>query len=92
MLLTAGQHSCVYFLFSLLVSAVSHSYGYGLLDASAIVDLAKTWTTVQPQRKCVIPIVSEPRLVNYTHTRATHWIYLKTLITSVNKYYVLLTL
>uniref|UniRef100_A0A7N6BWF4 P/Homo B domain-containing protein n=1 Tax=Anabas testudineus TaxID=64144 RepID=A0A7N6BWF4_ANATE len=48
---------------------VSHSYGYGLLDASAIVDLAKTWTTVQPQRKCVIPIVSEPRLVNYTHTR-----------------------
>uniref|UniRef100_A0A7N6FI97 P/Homo B domain-containing protein n=1 Tax=Anabas testudineus TaxID=64144 RepID=A0A7N6FI97_ANATE len=62
---------------------VSHSYGYGLLDASAIVDLAKTWTTVQPQRKCVIPIVSEPRLVNYTHTRATHWIYLKTLITSI---------
>uniref|UniRef100_A0A8P4G7B9 Furin (paired basic amino acid cleaving enzyme) a n=1 Tax=Dicentrarchus labrax TaxID=13489 RepID=A0A8P4G7B9_DICLA len=40
---------------------VSHSYGYGLLDASAIVALAKTWTSVGPQRKCVISMVSEPR-------------------------------
>ncbi|KAE8297100.1 Furin-1 [Larimichthys crocea] len=40
---------------------VSHSYGYGLLDASAIVELAKTWTSVGPQRKCVITMVSEPR-------------------------------
>ncbi|XP_071344408.1 furin (paired basic amino acid cleaving enzyme) a isoform X2 [Trachinotus anak] len=40
---------------------VSHSYGYGLLDASAIVALAKTWTSVGPQRKCVITMVSEPR-------------------------------
>ncbi|XP_033968232.1 furin (paired basic amino acid cleaving enzyme) a [Pseudochaenichthys georgianus] len=40
---------------------VSHSYGYGLLDASAIVALAETWTNVRPQRKCVITMVSEPR-------------------------------
>uniref|UniRef100_A0A8C9YBF6 Furin (paired basic amino acid cleaving enzyme) a n=1 Tax=Sander lucioperca TaxID=283035 RepID=A0A8C9YBF6_SANLU len=40
---------------------VSHSYGYGLLDASAIVALAETWTSVRPQRKCVITMVSEPR-------------------------------
>uniref|UniRef100_A0A665THZ2 Furin-like n=1 Tax=Echeneis naucrates TaxID=173247 RepID=A0A665THZ2_ECHNA len=40
---------------------VSHSYGYGLLDARAIVSLAKTWTSVKPQRKCVIPMVCEPR-------------------------------
>ncbi|XP_054892351.1 furin (paired basic amino acid cleaving enzyme) a [Poeciliopsis prolifica] len=40
---------------------VSHSYGYGLLDASAIVSQAKTWTNVGPQRKCVISILSEPR-------------------------------
>ncbi|XP_061883361.1 furin (paired basic amino acid cleaving enzyme) a [Entelurus aequoreus] len=39
---------------------VSHSYGYGLLDASGIVALAKTWTSVGPQRKCVITLVSEP--------------------------------
>uniref|UniRef100_A0A3P9IWG8 Furin n=1 Tax=Oryzias latipes TaxID=8090 RepID=A0A3P9IWG8_ORYLA len=40
---------------------VSHSYGYGLLDAGAIVSLAKTWTNVKPQRKCVITMLSEPR-------------------------------
>ncbi|XP_068172200.1 furin (paired basic amino acid cleaving enzyme) a [Antennarius striatus] len=40
---------------------VSHSYGYGLLDARAIVSLAKTWTNVGPQRKCVISMMSEPR-------------------------------
>ncbi|XP_029282125.1 furin (paired basic amino acid cleaving enzyme) a [Cottoperca gobio] len=40
---------------------VSHSYGYGLLDASAIVSLAETWTNVRPQRKCVITMVCEPR-------------------------------
>ncbi|KAF7656454.1 hypothetical protein LDENG_00041150 [Lucifuga dentata] len=40
---------------------VSHSYGYGLLDARAIVSLAKTWASVGPQRKCVITMVFEPR-------------------------------
>ncbi|XP_052006866.1 furin (paired basic amino acid cleaving enzyme) a [Xyrauchen texanus] len=40
---------------------VSHSYGYGLLDAGAIVALAKNWTNVGPQQKCVLSLVSEPR-------------------------------
>uniref|UniRef100_A0A673LM62 Furin-1-like n=1 Tax=Sinocyclocheilus rhinocerous TaxID=307959 RepID=A0A673LM62_9TELE len=40
---------------------VSHSYGYGLLDAGAIVTLAKNWTNVGPQRKCVLSLVSEPK-------------------------------
>ncbi|XP_068131366.1 furin [Hyperolius riggenbachi] len=40
---------------------VSHSYGYGLLDAGAMVALAKNWTTVGPQRKCVIDILTEPK-------------------------------
>uniref|UniRef100_A0A4W5MLK0 Furin (paired basic amino acid cleaving enzyme) a n=1 Tax=Hucho hucho TaxID=62062 RepID=A0A4W5MLK0_9TELE len=40
---------------------VSHSYGYGLLDASAIVALAKNWTNVGPQKKCVLSMVAEPR-------------------------------
>ncbi|XP_017259657.1 furin (paired basic amino acid cleaving enzyme) a [Kryptolebias marmoratus] len=40
---------------------VSHSYGYGLLDASSIASLAKTWSYVGPQRKCVISMLSEPR-------------------------------
>ncbi|XP_041034175.1 furin-like isoform X1 [Carcharodon carcharias] len=40
---------------------VSHSYGYGLLDAGAMVALAKNWTSVGDQRKCVIVITSEPK-------------------------------
>lgn len=43
------------------LSAVSHSYGYGLLDAGAMVSLAKNWTTVGPQRKCVIDVLTEPK-------------------------------
>uniref|UniRef100_A0A452TV09 Furin n=1 Tax=Ursus maritimus TaxID=29073 RepID=A0A452TV09_URSMA len=39
---------------------VSHSYGYGLLDAGAMVTLAQNWTTVPPQRKCIIDILTEP--------------------------------
>ncbi|NXK57027.1 FURIN protein, partial [Chauna torquata] len=41
--------------------AVSHSYGYGLLDAGAMVSLARNWTTVGPQRKCVIDVLTEPK-------------------------------
>uniref|UniRef100_W5U9N0 Furin-1 n=1 Tax=Ictalurus punctatus TaxID=7998 RepID=W5U9N0_ICTPU len=40
---------------------VSHSYGYGLLDAAAIVAQAKNWTSVGPQQKCVISMLSESR-------------------------------
>uniref|UniRef100_A0A7N6FB87 P/Homo B domain-containing protein n=1 Tax=Anabas testudineus TaxID=64144 RepID=A0A7N6FB87_ANATE len=32
---------------------VSHSYGYGLLDAGAMVALALNWTAVGPQHQCV---------------------------------------
>ncbi|KAG1933926.1 furin isoform 1 preproprotein [Pimephales promelas] len=40
---------------------VSHSYGYGLLDASAMVTLAQNWTSIGPQHKCVINMLTEPR-------------------------------
>uniref|UniRef100_A0A672FUZ3 Furin (paired basic amino acid cleaving enzyme) b n=1 Tax=Salarias fasciatus TaxID=181472 RepID=A0A672FUZ3_SALFA len=40
---------------------VSHSYGYGLLDAGAMVALAKNWTTVGLQHQCVNAMLSEPR-------------------------------
>ncbi|MBN3308952.1 furin-1 [Amia ocellicauda] len=40
---------------------VSHSYGYGLLEASAMVSLAKNWTNVGPQQMCVHTMVSQPR-------------------------------
>lgn len=40
---------------------VSHSYGYGLLDAGAMVALAQNWTTVGPQHQCVHSMLPEPR-------------------------------
>uniref|UniRef100_A0A8C3B202 Furin (paired basic amino acid cleaving enzyme) b n=1 Tax=Cyclopterus lumpus TaxID=8103 RepID=A0A8C3B202_CYCLU len=40
---------------------VSHSYGYGLLDAGAMVSLAQNWTTVAPQHQCVHTMLAEPR-------------------------------
>uniref|UniRef100_A0A4W5M4Q1 Furin (paired basic amino acid cleaving enzyme) a n=1 Tax=Hucho hucho TaxID=62062 RepID=A0A4W5M4Q1_9TELE len=47
---------------------VSHSYGYGLLDASAIVALAGNWTNVGPQKKCVLSMVAEPSHLLITKT------------------------
>lgn len=40
--------------------AVSHHYGYGLLDSALLVDLARTWLPTEPQRKCVEEIVLDP--------------------------------
>ncbi|CAH1965222.1 unnamed protein product [Acanthoscelides obtectus] len=34
---------------------VSHSFGYGLMDAYAMVQLARNWITVPEQHKCEIP-------------------------------------
>uniref|UniRef100_A0A8C5CX86 Furin (paired basic amino acid cleaving enzyme) a n=1 Tax=Gadus morhua TaxID=8049 RepID=A0A8C5CX86_GADMO len=45
---------------------VSHSYGYGLLDASAMVTLARNWTSVGPQQKCVLSMIAAPRNIG-TH-------------------------
>uniref|UniRef100_A0A8C4SFJ1 P/Homo B domain-containing protein n=1 Tax=Erpetoichthys calabaricus TaxID=27687 RepID=A0A8C4SFJ1_ERPCA len=46
---------------------VSHHYGYGLLDAGMLVDLARTWRRVKPQRKSfnihVCTIISDLRMV-----------------------------
>ncbi|XP_040846144.1 proprotein convertase subtilisin/kexin type 4 [Ochotona curzoniae] len=39
---------------------VSHHYGYGLLDAGLLVDLARRWLPTWSQKKCVIRIVRSP--------------------------------
>jgi len=39
------------------VFAVSHRYGYGLMDARAMVQLAERWTTVPAQQICHTPPV-----------------------------------
>ncbi|XP_034515891.1 proprotein convertase subtilisin/kexin type 4 [Ailuropoda melanoleuca] len=39
---------------------VSHHYGYGLLDARLLVDMARTWLPTQPQQRCAVQIVHTP--------------------------------
>ncbi|XP_062306410.1 proprotein convertase subtilisin/kexin type 4-like [Osmerus eperlanus] len=39
---------------------VSHYYGFGLLDAGKMVNLARKWRAVQPQRKCVVDVITRP--------------------------------
>nr|KAF6401997.1 proprotein convertase subtilisin/kexin type 4 [Rousettus aegyptiacus] len=39
---------------------VSHHYGYGLLDAGLLVDLARTWLPTQPQKKCAVRVLHTP--------------------------------
>ena len=39
---------------------VSHSFGYGMMDANAMIDLAKKWVSVPSQRKCIIETSHSP--------------------------------
>uniref|UniRef100_A0A8B9SWM0 Proprotein convertase subtilisin/kexin type 4 n=1 Tax=Anas platyrhynchos TaxID=8839 RepID=A0A8B9SWM0_ANAPL len=40
---------------------VSHHYGYGLLDAGLLVELAKAWAGTRPQRRCSLRALRAPR-------------------------------
>ncbi|CAH0758094.1 unnamed protein product [Diatraea saccharalis] len=42
---------------------VSHSFGYGLLDAAGMVRLARSWRTVPPQRRCELAAPRSQRLI-----------------------------
>ena len=42
---------------------VSHSFGYGLMDALAMVRLARTWKTVPPQRSCEVAVPQMSRVI-----------------------------
>ncbi|XP_022130896.2 furin-like protease 1 isoform X2 [Pieris rapae] len=42
---------------------VSHSFGYGLLDAAGMVRLARSWKTVPPQRRCELAASTPQRAV-----------------------------
>lgn len=46
-----------------MVVAVSHRFGYGLLDVDAMVRYAENWTTVPEQRRCEIVAKMPQRLV-----------------------------
>ncbi|XP_073507267.1 proprotein convertase subtilisin/kexin type 4-like [Phyllobates terribilis] len=42
---------------------VSHLFGYGLLNAGKLMDLALKWETTRPQRMCLVKLVSSPQRV-----------------------------
>lgn len=48
--------------------AVSHSFGYGLMDATAMVQLAKKWQTVPEQHKCEMLAPHKNRFVIYYYS------------------------
>ncbi|XP_069818550.1 proprotein convertase subtilisin/kexin type 4 isoform X2 [Dendropsophus ebraccatus] len=50
---------------------VSHHFGYGLLDAGKLVDLALKWETTRPQRMCLVKIVTSPQKVS-SHLVVSH--------------------
>ncbi|NXN65734.1 PCSK4 convertase, partial [Himantopus himantopus] len=50
---------------------VSHYYGYGLLDAGLLVDVAKAWTGTQPQQKCSVKALHAPRNIGSKLTVST---------------------
>ncbi|NXN24698.1 PCSK4 convertase, partial [Nycticryphes semicollaris] len=50
---------------------VSHHYGYGLLDAGLLVEMAKAWTGTQPQQKCSVKGLHTPRRIGSKLTIST---------------------
>ncbi|XP_074193549.1 proprotein convertase subtilisin/kexin type 4 isoform X6 [Rhinolophus sinicus] len=57
---------------------VSHHYGYGLLDARVLVDLARTWLPTQPQRKCIIRVLHTPTPFDISGQGYNNWIFMST--------------
>lgn len=51
---------------------VSHKFGYGLMDAGALVTLAEKWTTVPPQHICKSQEVIEDRPINPAYGKRLH--------------------
>lgn len=43
---------------------VSHKFGYGLMDAGALVNLAEKWTSVPPQHICKSQELVEDRQIS----------------------------
>ena len=50
----------------------SHRYGYGLMNAGAMLELARTWKTVPIQRTCTKSIVARNNQYSYRSIQPTH--------------------
>ncbi|NXG52868.1 PCSK4 convertase, partial [Psilopogon haemacephalus] len=50
---------------------VSHYYGYGLLDAGLLVEMAKSWAGTRPQRRCSVRALHTPQHIGSLLTVST---------------------
>jgi len=41
--------------------SVSHHFGFGMMDAAAMVELAMNWTRVPDQHRCQVDSTAQPR-------------------------------
>jgi len=41
--------------------SVSHHFGFGMMDAAAMVELAMNWTEVPDQHRCQVDSTAQPR-------------------------------
>lgn len=64
---------------------VSHKFGYGLMDAGALVTLAEKWTTVPPQHICKSQEIIEDRQIQPAYGKCQ-----LIMIINTNQYYVTL--
>ncbi|XP_035668240.1 furin-like isoform X3 [Branchiostoma floridae] len=51
---------------------VSHAFGFGLMDAGAMVDLAERWQNVPPQRVCSVPGMHRPTSIPASNRLVLH--------------------
>ncbi|NXC22550.1 PCSK4 convertase, partial [Corythaeola cristata] len=54
-----------------LVLEANHHYGYGLLDAGLLVEMAKAWMGTRPQRRCSVRALHTPRNIGTKLTVST---------------------
>ncbi|XP_065555709.1 proprotein convertase subtilisin/kexin type 4 isoform X5 [Lathamus discolor] len=57
---------------------VSHHYGYGLLDAGLLVEMAKAWTGTQPQRRCSVKALHGPCPYDTSQQGYKDWTFMST--------------
>ncbi|CAH1254307.1 FURIN [Branchiostoma lanceolatum] len=51
---------------------VSHAFGFGLMDAGAMVNLAERWQNVPPQRVCSVPGMNRPTSIPASNRLVLH--------------------
>ena len=69
-------------LFTFCLSVVSHAFGFGLMDAHAMVMKARNWTSVPTQRICIKTVISDGRYPRIVPPNVTYVIPFQVIISS----------